>query len=212
MFKLSRIPISSSRALLYITISILCFIGVATSRPAQNVTIGVPSGTTNHGDPNSLCTPATLIDIATYLLLNYVAHGATVVSYPGEPAIDTLLCVVAAILFPTFGIIRAFNFIVRHPVLSATAKTDLEVACRSGALCMLVRSSSWKPQQGDNIRNALIKGPGDSESNHWRPSTDGSPMYVPVYPYSRPIPLTNVFSFIPKQCHHVDVHTTVASR
>ena len=206
---LSCIP--SSRALLHITLSIL-FLGVAlvASRPTQNITIEVPSGTTNHGDPSSFCTPTTWIDIASYLLLNYVAHGATVVSYPGEPAFDTLLCVGAAILFPSFGVIRAFNFIVRHPVLSA--KTDLEVACRSGALCMLVRSSSWKPQQGDNIRNALIEDPGDSESNQWDPCTDGSPMYVPVYSYSRPIQLTNVFSFIPKQCHHVDVHTTVASR
>ena len=181
---LSCIPSPSSRALLYITTSILCILGVATSRPTQNITIGVPSGTTNHGDPNSLCTPATLIDIATFLLLNYIAHGATIVSYPGEPAIDTLLCVVTSILFPTFGVIRAFNFIIRHPVLSA--KTDLEVARRSGALCMLVRSSSWKPQQGDNIRNALIEDPGNEPLLQGR-NNNRSPRYVPTYSYNKPI-------------------------
>ncbi|KAI0277194.1 hypothetical protein BGY98DRAFT_649894, partial [Russula aff. rugulosa BPL654] len=110
---LSCIPVPSSRALLHITVSILCFLGLATSRPTQNITIEVPNGTTSHGEPNTFCTPATWSDIARYLLLNYVAHGATVVSYPGEPAFDVFVCVVTAILFPTFGVIRALNFIIR---------------------------------------------------------------------------------------------------
>ena len=180
---LSCIPIPSSRALLHITITILCLLGVANSRPTQNITIDVLNETTspsNNGRIN--CFPATWADIASFLLVNYVAHGATVVSYPGEPAFDTLLSLVAAILFPTFGVIRAFNFITRRPLL--TAKNDLKVAARSGALCMLVRSSSWKPQKGDNIRNALIKDPGNESSlraritGHSDPSTDKSPAYV----------------------------------
>lgn len=186
---LSSIRILSSRALLHISVSIVCFLGVAASRRTENITIEVPYGTSNHGKPNLLCTPATWSDLAGYLLFNYVAHGATVVSYPGEPALDVLLCVVTAILFPTFGVIRALNFIVRHPVL--TAKNNLEMAARSGALCMLVRSSSWKPQQGDNIKNALIKvkDPGNEPD----PSTNISPTYVPTYSHSRPIKLTNVY-------------------
>jgi hypothetical protein len=182
---LSRIPLPSSRALLHITVSILCFLEVAISLPTQNITIQVPSGTTNHGNPNLLCPPPTWSDIAIYLLLNYFAHGATVVSYPGEPPFDMFLCVVAAILFPTFGVIRAFNFIFRHPVL--TTKNDLEMAARSGALCMLVRSPSWKPQRGDNIKNALTKDP-DNEyllrgrnTSHSYPRTNISPTYVPAY-------------------------------
>ncbi|KAF8498483.1 hypothetical protein F5888DRAFT_1689352 [Russula emetica] len=176
---LSRIPIPPFRALLHITVSILCFLAVATSRPTQNFTIEVPYGTTNHGKQNFLCIPVTWSSFASYLLFNYLAHGATVVPYPGEPAIDTLLCVVAAILLPGFGVKRAFNFIVRRPVL--TAKNDLEMAARSGALCMLVRSSSWKPQKGDNIRKALIKDPGNEPSLRGRntsrsdPSTNISP-------------------------------------
>ena len=177
---LSCIPIPSSHALSHITILILCLLGVATSRPTQNFTIEVPKGTTNHGDPESLCTPTTWVDIASFLLFNYVAHGATVVSYPGEPAEDLPYNAIVAILSPTFGVIRAFNFIMRHPLL--TAKNDLEVAARSGALCMLVRSPSWKPQKGDNIRNALIKDP----------STNISPKYVSTYSYFKPIKLTNL--------------------
>ena len=187
------IPLPPSRALLHITVSILCFLGVATSRPTQNITIEVPNGTTSHGKPDLLCPPPTWSDIASYLLLNYVAHGATVVSYPGEPAFDTFLCVVSAILFPTFGVVRAFNFIVRHPVL--TAKNDLEMAARSGALCMLVRSPSWKPLMGDNIKNALIKDPdtersprgGSASRSDSDPKTIISPTYVPTYSYTRPI-------------------------
>ena len=196
----SCIPISSSRALLCITLSTLCLLRVATSLPIQNIIVEVPNGTTNHGDPKSFCTPATWINIAGFLLFNYVAHGATVVSYPGEPASDMFLSVMAAIFFPTFGVIRAFNFIIRHPRL--TGKNDLEVAARSGALCMLARSSSWKPQKGDNITNALIKYPGDEPSPQGRdtsrsdPSTSISPTYVPTYSYSRLIKLTNVFSYI----------------
>ena len=177
---LSYIPISPSRALLHITLSTLCFLWVATSRPTQNITIEVPKGTTNHGETNSYCTPTTWIDIASFLLFNYIAHGATVVSYPGELASEKLLSVVFAISSPAFGVIRAFNFIIRHPLL--TAENDLEVAARSGALCMLVRSSTWKPQKGDNIRNSLIK----------NPSTNISPRCVPTYSHSKPIKLTNV--------------------
>ena len=55
-----------------------------TSRPTQNITLQVPYGTTNHGDPDSFCIPPTRIGIASFLMFNYIALGATVVSYPGE--------------------------------------------------------------------------------------------------------------------------------
>ena len=214
-FMLLCIPNPSSRALLHITITILCLLGVAISRPTQNITTYVTrddsNGTTNpSNNGTNNCFPATSVDIASFLLFNYVAHGATVVSYPGEPAFDTLLSVVAAILFPTFGVIRALNFIVRRPLL--TAKNDLEVAARSGANCMLVRSSSWKAQKGDNIRNALIKDPGNEPSirarstSHSDPSTDNSPKYVPTYSFSRQIKLRNT----PKHCRLVDLQAAVA--
>ena len=217
-FMSSCISIPFSRALLHVTLSILCLLGVAISRPTQNITIDVPTRTTNNAEQSSLssCIPATWIDIANYFLFNYVAHGATVVSYPGEPLFDTLLSVVAAILFPTSGVIRSLNFIIRRPLL--TAKNDLEVAARSGALCMLVRSSSWKPQQGDDIRNALIKNPGNVSEPSLRahntsssnPNVKISPTYVPTYPYSRPVKLTNVFSLVPKHCGLVGLHAAVA--
>ena len=139
------IPTSSSRVLLHITLSILCVLGVAAGRPTQNITIEVPNGTTTHGD--SFCIPPTRVDIMNFLLFNCIAHGATVVSYPGELSSFTVSIILAAIFFPTTGVKRAFNLIIRHPRPPMTTKSDLEVAARSGALCMLVRSSNWKPRK-----------------------------------------------------------------
>ena len=97
---------------------------MAASRPTQNVTLQVPYGTTDHGDPDSLCIPPTWIDIASFFLFNYIAHGATVVSDPGYSS--TFINVVTAILLPITGVEQALNSIFRHPRL--TDKNDLEVA------------------------------------------------------------------------------------
>ena len=208
----SCIPIPSFRALLHITLSTLCFLGVAASRPTQNVTLQVPYGTTDHGDPDSLCIPPTWIDIASFILFNYIAHGATVVSNPGDSS--TFGDVVIAILLPITGIKRALNSIFRHPRL--TAKNDLEVAARSGALCMLIRKKGWKPRKGDDIKNALINDPGNILLRRGRKTgrSDRSAIksltYVPTYSYSRPSKLNEVFSLIPKYCHLFDVLAAMA--
>ena len=179
----SCIPTPSSRALLHISLSIICLLGVAAGRPTQNITIEVPNGTTTHG--NSFCIPPTWVDIASFLLFNYISHGATVVSYPGERSYFTVIIVLVTIFSPKIGVKRAFNLIFRHPRLSRTAKNDLEVAARSGALCMLVRSSSWKPQKGDNIKNARIEDKTshqDRNTSRLGPSANETlPTYVPIY-------------------------------
>ena len=200
-------PTPSSRALLHITLSILCVLGVAAGRPTQNITIEVPNGTTTHGD--SFCIPPTAVDIASFLLFNYIAHGATVVSYPGELWYFTASIILAAILFPTTGVKRAFNLIIRHPLLSKKAKNDLEVAARAGALCMLVRSSTWRPQKGDNIKNARIDKLQSRDTSRSDPSTSISPTYVPIY-YSRPIKLTNQSFLLIKHRRLVGLHAAVA--
>ena len=188
----SCIPTPSSRALLHITLSILCVLGEAAGRPTQNITIEVPKGTTTHG--NSFCIPLTRVDIAIFLLFNYIAHGATVVSYPGDPPYLKVFIGLGAILSPTIGVKRALNLIFRRP--RRTAKNNLELAARSGALCMLVRSPTWKPQRGDYITNARIDKPLLRSRNTSRsdPGTYISPTYVPIYLYSKPIKLMNIFS------------------
>jgi hypothetical protein len=123
------------------------------------------------------------MDITKFFLLNYFAHAATVVSYPGESTVEVFIAVVAATLLPTSGAMRGINSIVRgipsiirripsiirripsiirripsiirripsimqHLTL-ILKETDLQKAAQSGALCMVVRSQSWKPR---NVR------------------------------------------------------------
>ena len=182
MYPLMLPYVRHSRTLLGIGFFLLCFLR-ATASPTS--TLEVTYGTTNQSEPNALCGPATQIDIATFFLFNYVAHGATIVSYPGESALDKLFCVVVAIFLPGMGVIRALNLIMRHPVV--TSNNDLDIAARSGALCMLVRSSSWRPQRGDNVTNALTRN--TANLGHNIPTVS-----VKIYPYSRPIKFIKHFS------------------
>jgi hypothetical protein len=146
--------IAFPNALLHVVLVVLYCLGAATSLPTQNITIEVPNGTTNHGDSHLLCTPTRWTDIVTFLLFNFFAHAATVVSYPGESGEDVILAVIGATLFPTSGAMRGLNSIMRHSVLSTN--DPLQKAARSGALCMLVRSPSWKPEKGDAVTDVWV--------------------------------------------------------
>ncbi|KAJ7898543.1 hypothetical protein B0H14DRAFT_2557041 [Mycena olivaceomarginata] len=53
--------------------------------PAESVqNISVPDGATTHGDPHTLCTPASAFDVVLFYLTNYFAHAVTVKLYAGE--------------------------------------------------------------------------------------------------------------------------------
>lgn len=98
--------------------------------------------------------------ILVFFVTNYLAHAATIVGYPGESLIDSVLGFVFAILFPASGIIRGLSAIFRHAELErisdmlcrASKPTPLEVAARAGALCHVVRSEIWLPRDGDDVR------------------------------------------------------------
>jgi hypothetical protein len=102
-----------------------------------NITIPVPSGTTNHGDPNLLCRPSNWSSIAYFFLANYITHAATVLLFPGELPFHYAVGVLLALLFPTSGCFRrGLNAIVRFANLEGD---DLTKAARAGALCMVIR-------------------------------------------------------------------------
>ncbi|RDL40891.1 uncharacterized protein BP5553_00870 [Venustampulla echinocandica] len=122
----------------------------------RNYTIAVPDGTTNHGDPDLLCMPPSWTDIFIFYAANYFAHAATVISRPGETTINSAVTIVSALLFPISGVVRGVSAIVS---LAKFAKTDLETAARSGALCMVVRTKDWQPAAGDRIAWALLYTP-----------------------------------------------------
>lgn len=130
-----------------------CYLSAAASIPTTNITIEVPVGTTNHGDPHLLCTPTQWTDLVMFYLGNFFFHAATVKPYPGEATIDLIVNVVSAILFPTIGVIRGLNSIVRCSIF--TAKGGLQRTARSGALCMVVRSRDWKPKTR-NIIGSMV--------------------------------------------------------
>ncbi|OCL11883.1 hypothetical protein AOQ84DRAFT_286308 [Glonium stellatum] len=96
----------------------------------------------NHGDPNLVCTPSTKVSIVLFLFTNYLAHCATVVSYPGETGRSSGISGVLALFFPASGIIKAMNALIRRPRLFG--KNEVETATRAGALVMVVRDEHEK--------------------------------------------------------------------
>ncbi|KAF2178075.1 hypothetical protein K469DRAFT_719226 [Zopfia rhizophila CBS 207.26] len=121
--------------------------------PLQNVTISI--AVIDHGNPNLLCTPAQAPTILFFYIANYLAHVATVKSYPAETMTELSVAVILALFFPSSGIIRALDSIFRHSRLKNT--NDLQKAARAGALCMVVRTRAWPPKPGDLIRDVEIK-------------------------------------------------------
>jgi hypothetical protein len=118
--------------------------GLPTTDPNINMTMSVPAGTSDHGDPNLLCTPINWFEILVFFLANYIAHAATVKALPGENANDIIFAVFLAITFPFSGVARGLEAIARRTLLHCHAN-DLQTAVRAGALCIVIRDENWKP-------------------------------------------------------------------
>lgn len=138
--------------------SLVCTIGfipclvAATSTSLVPFTIEVPNGTTQHGNSRILCPPTTWASIAKFFLGNFVAHIVTVKSVPGEKLPVTICNLVLAFLFPTSGLMRGLNAIARCVKFG---KSELDKACRAGALCVVVRNSTWRPRTSDSLQVVL---------------------------------------------------------
>jgi hypothetical protein len=94
--------------------------------------------------------PAKWSDIITFYFGNYVAHVITIISHPGASAMEKILAVISALLFPGAGIFRALRAIFSK---SRFAEDDLRAAARAGALCTLIDES---------------KLPGDDSPGPWK--------------------------------------------
>jgi hypothetical protein len=108
----------------------------------MNFTITVPEGTTNHGNPNLLCTPAQWYDFIVFFFANYFAHAASVVLEPGQSLRRTGVFILFALTLPGSGVVRALFAILRHA--ATETKNPLKRAARAGALCMVLK----KPTTG----------------------------------------------------------------
>ncbi|RPB06696.1 hypothetical protein P167DRAFT_475460, partial [Morchella conica CCBAS932] len=73
--------------------------------------------------------------VVQFFLLNYGLHAITVLTEPGSTPLACALASFTAILMPSVGIARAVDEISRFAIWGGT---DLQVALRAGALCMLV--------------------------------------------------------------------------
>jgi hypothetical protein len=125
--------------------------------------ITVPDGTTNHGNPQLICTPATALNIVVFFVGNYFTHAGTVTTRPGASSAEQFLVTFAALLFPGSGLVRGCAICLRflspkslwervRAAFNNGAKADideqqeLKTAARAGALCILIRTQKWRPQ------------------------------------------------------------------
>ncbi|KAJ7819173.1 hypothetical protein B0H14DRAFT_2372750 [Mycena olivaceomarginata] len=120
------------------------------SIPTFNITIPVPEGTSNHGDPSILCTPTNWTSILSFFFGNYLAHATTTLASPGEELFEYAQTVALALLFPSAGIQRGLGAIFRHAVC---AKSDLMCAARAGALCIVIHTDEWEPDQAQYVNS-----------------------------------------------------------
>ncbi|KAF7367622.1 hypothetical protein MSAN_00825700 [Mycena sanguinolenta] len=121
---------------------------LAFSTSTFNITIPVPEGTSDHGDPSILCTPTNWTSILSFFIGNYIAHAATTLSSPGEELFEYAQTVAMALLFPSAGVERGLDAIFRCAV---SAKSDLMRAARAGALCTVIRTKEWKSDPTDPL-------------------------------------------------------------
>ncbi|KAK0202165.1 hypothetical protein DFS33DRAFT_1386457 [Desarmillaria ectypa] len=143
----------------------------ASALPVENITF--PSGTTDHGVPNLLCTPSTWFTVVTFFLSNYVSHAATVQTYPGEAVFDQALSFWTSLLFPASGVARGLNSVARGILIFANrGGSDLQKAAAAGALCMVVRTNTWTPVAGHTMHAVKVSGESDLSKATWN-------VYVP---------------------------------
>lgn len=119
----------------------------------QNITVSVPEGTTNHGDPRLLCFPTKSWDIILFFLGNYVAHAATIIAQPGQTLIMNLVARLSAFFVPFAGIPGGLWYIY---CAAWREKIPLQKAHTSAALCEVVRALEWRPKDGDIIQDLKV--------------------------------------------------------
>lgn len=100
------------------------------------------------------CTRTEWTDVLAFYFLNYAAHATTIRSLPGETMHSTILASFFALLLPFSGIVRGIEAIARRRI---SKRNDLQCAAQSGALCIVVRTKDWYPEDGKTIRNVKIK-------------------------------------------------------
>jgi hypothetical protein len=107
------------------------------------------------------CVPATWEDIIFFFLANYVAHVATIKSYPGQTASQTALRATLALFYPFSGIAAALFALTSRfgGKFKKSSSKELDRAVHAGAFLVVARSREWQPQAGEEITGCKIRGP-----------------------------------------------------
>lgn len=106
------------------------------------------------GNPNVICGPAKWYYIATFLLINFGVHAATVKSLPGEQGLSLFMFILAALCVPFSGARRGIHAIATGSIFQ---KNGLGQALAAGALVVVVRTRSWRPVNGDVVEMCHVK-------------------------------------------------------
>lgn len=101
-------------------------------------------GFAHHGNCNLLCRPALWTYILVFFFGHHIAHGATILSRPGQSKLASLLAIVTALVLPGGGIWRDVEALWSRARLGST---DLQVAARAGALCTVVKNPKFDDER-----------------------------------------------------------------
>lgn len=102
----------------------------------------------------AVCRPSTWTDIGLFFAFNYGLHVITMVSPPGSSPFYNFTTALLSLLLPFSGIGTALQVIYRRGIQSASS--DLQIAHRAGALCMLIRRDQV-PEDSWSISHPVIR-------------------------------------------------------
>src|SRR5690349_8577891 len=97
---------------------------------ATNATcVSMPEGASQHGNPNLICLPPQWYDFAIFYLSNYVAHAATLHSFPGQKWGETFWRAISALFLPITGIHSGVRFLHQSSEIRHTDPFQRAAAC-----------------------------------------------------------------------------------
>ncbi|KAF2468299.1 uncharacterized protein BDR25DRAFT_357593 [Lindgomyces ingoldianus] len=99
-------------------------------------------------DCKLLCRSARWTDVLIFYLGNYAAHAATTKRSPGESVYSSINSIIAALFFPTSGVVRGTKAILSGAIF---ANTELQTAAKAGAIYAVKRFSSPEPWFPDGV-------------------------------------------------------------
>lgn len=147
----------------------LSIIESAYSQGQETLNITVPAGSTYDGKSKLLCTPIKWQQGVAFYFANYFAHAATVRMRPGEQWPFVICTILLALFVPHAGLYRAMSAIHRRAVFHGETfgGSDLRMAARAGALCVVVRGDGWKPSMAQrSLQGVTFRLPSPTEE-HW---------------------------------------------